>query len=119
MQLQYAFTTAHRAAIEALRCDLTRRVQRTVTAEYGETEDGTFHDVALCVESLPAGAWGEPGVLVSILTGAGIGGDGFVVLAAAGDPLADGVDLAHAVQSARFTAVRQYREMAKGALKVA
>ena len=105
------FTDAHRATIADLCKELTRRVQRTVTADYGQTECGQYHDAALCVESLPAGSWGHPGPLVSILAGPGIP-EGFVVLAADGSPVVEGVALGHAVQAARFEAVRRYRGMA-------
>jgi hypothetical protein len=115
MQLQSAFT-AHRAAIEALRKELTRRVQRTVTIDYGATDDGREHDATFVVEELPEGALGRPGPLVSILTGPGIKGDGFVVMGSDGATLAEGVSLDRAVQSARFAAVREYRTQAEGAL---
>lgn len=110
MQLQSTFTPAHRVAIDLLCKELTRRAQRTVTADYGQTECGRYHDAALCVESLPAGSWGHSGPLVSILAGPDVPG-GFAVLTADGAPLAEGVTLEHAVQAARFEAVRRYRGM--------
>ena len=111
MQLQSSFNDRQRADIESLRKELARRIQRTVTADYGQTECGLYHDAALCVESLPAGSWGHPGPLVSILAGPGVTG-GFTVLAADGSPVVEGVALGHAVQAARFEAVRRYRGMA-------
>ena len=80
--LATAFTPFHRAAIDNLRKELIRRTHRSIVAEFGATEDGQFHDVAMCVEELPIGARGRPGPLVSILTG--IGGDGFAVMQHAG-----------------------------------
>lgn len=109
MQSQ-TFTPAARVAIADLCKELTRRVQCAVTAEYGHTECGQFYDAALCVESLPAGSWGRPGPLVSILAGPGVRG-GFAVLAADGSPVIEGVALEHAVQAARFEAVRSWAAM--------
>jgi hypothetical protein len=116
MQLQSAFTASHRDAIETLRKELARRVRRTVAIDYGATDDGREHDATFVVEELPEGALGRPGPLVSILTGPCIKGDGFVVMGADGATLAEGVSLNHAVQSARFAAVREYRKQAEGAL---
>jgi hypothetical protein len=110
MQSQTTITPAARALIADLCKELTRRVQRTVTVDYGQTECGQYHDAALCVESLPAGSWGHPGSLVSILARPEIPG-GFAVLAADGSPVVEGVALGQAVQAARFEAVRRYREM--------
>jgi hypothetical protein len=100
-----------RATIDALCKELTRRVRRTVTAEYGQTECAQYHDAALCVESLPEGSWGTPGPLVSILAGPGVPG-GFAVLAADGSPVIEGVPLDQAVQAARLAGVREYRRIA-------
>lgn len=116
MQPQTTFTASHRAAIAALCCDLTRRLQHPVTVEYGATDDDRFHDAALCVEELPVGSWGSPGPLVSILAGPGIGA-GLAVMAADGSSLADGVDLGHAVQAARAAALQQFRSVTDGALQ--
>lgn len=107
------FTDAQRSAIEALRMDLTRRTQRTVMTEYGSTDCGQ-HWAALTVDSLPAGAWGVPGPLVSLLVGTGI--SGAAAMAADGSPLADDVDFAEAVKAARFAGVREYRAMRKGTM---
>jgi hypothetical protein len=108
------FTPATRVVIDDLCKDLTRRIQRTVKADYGQTDCGRVHDAALCVESLPAGSWGHPGRLVSILAGPGVAG-GFVVLGADGAPVAEGVGLGHAVTAARLSGVRSYRKIAKTA----
>jgi hypothetical protein len=104
------FTPAARVVIADLCKELTRRVQRTVTADYGQTECGRYHDAALCVESLPADSWGHPGPLASILAGPGIPA-GFVVLGADGTPVVEGVALGYAVKAARRSAMRRYRGM--------
>mgnify|MGYP003580991434 CR=1 FL=1 len=86
MQMEHlmltAFTNAQQTQIEALRADLTRRIQRTVTVEYGEDDHGGLW-AALNVETLPSGTWGRPGTLVSILAGAGVNGEAAVVAAGA------------------------------------
>jgi hypothetical protein len=104
------FTPAARVVIDDLCKDLTRRIQRTVKADYGQTDCGQVHDVALCVESLPEVAQRHPGPLVSILAGPGVAGD-FVVLGADGAPVAEGIGLGHAVTAARLSGVRSYRKM--------
>ncbi|MEJ8859836.1 hypothetical protein WKW79_35160 [Variovorax robiniae] len=119
MHTQTAFTSPQHAAIAALRRELAKRVKRTVSVDFGTTDDGKLSDVAFVVDELPEGAFGRPGPLVSILTGPSNKGEGFVVMGADGAALAEGVSLARAVQSARVAAVRKYREMARGALKVA
>ena len=81
-----------------------------MTADYGQTDCGLYHDAALCVESLPADAAGHTGPLVSILGGAGIPA-GFVVLGADGAPVVEGVALGHALKAARLAAMRRYRGM--------
>ena len=108
MQAATAFSPAVRAVLDNLCEDLSRRTRRTVTADYGQTECGQFHDAALCIESLPAGSWGQPGPLVSVLAGPGVPG-GFVVLGADGIPKVEGVGLEVAVQAAKSEAVRAYR----------
>lgn len=102
-----AFTTDQQATIAKFAQELTRRTQRTVLAEYGETEDGAIHDAALCVQSLPVGCWGRPGPLVSILST----GAGFVALDSEGIPVIERASLAEAVQHARFTAMRCWRDL--------
>jgi len=119
MEHQSIFTDTHHAAIDVLCRDITRRVQRTVVADYGHTDDEGTHDVALCVDSLPAGAWGTPGVLVSILTFPDVARSGYSVLAADGSLLADGVEFMEALGTAKLAAVRQYRKLSVGALKAA
>lgn len=108
------FTPAARVVIDDLCKDLARRTQRIVTADYGQTDCGEFHDAALCIESLPADAEGHPGPLVSVLAGPSIPG-GFVVLGADGAPVAEGVALGHAARAARLAAMRSYRRMVRGA----
>jgi hypothetical protein len=104
MQAASAFSPAAQAFIADLCKDLTQRLKRPVSADYGQTECGEVHDVALCLESLPAGSWGHPGPLASILAGPGIPG-GFVVLDAQGIPTVEGVPLEAAVQAAKSQAV--------------
>ncbi len=117
MQLQTSFDDIQRASIETLRKDLTRRIQRTVTAEFGATDDGLVFDVALCVESLPFGSWGTPGPLVSFVKAQGR--EGLGLMAPDGSVLADGLCTIDAVKAARFAAVREYRAMTKGATRAA
>lgn len=109
MQATTAFSPAAQAFIANLCKDLTERLKSTVNADYGQTECGEVHDVALCVESLPAGSWGHPGPLASILTGPGIPG-GFVILDAQGIPTVEGVPLEVAVQAVKSEVVRGFRE---------
>jgi hypothetical protein len=113
MQAHAALSTAARVVIDDLCKDLSRRIERTVRADYGMTDCGSYHDAALCVQSLPDASWGQPGPLVSIVAGPGSPG-GFVVLAADGSPLAEGVDLGQAVRTARMAGVRRYRQVVKG-----
>lgn len=110
MQATTAFSPAAQAFIADMCNDLTKHLKCPVSADYGLTECGEVHDVALCIESLPAGSWGRPGPLASILTGPGIPG-GFVVLDARGVPTVDGVTLEVAVQAAKSGAVRGFRAL--------
>jgi hypothetical protein len=107
MQATTAFSPAAQAFIADLCKDLTQRLKHPISADYGQTECGEVHDVALCVESLPAGSWGRPGTLASVLTGPGIPG-GFVVLDAQGVPMVEGVPLEVAMQAAKAGAVRGF-----------
>ena len=104
-----AFTSDTQATIAALCSDLTQRIKRKVTADYGATDCGRLHDVALSLadDSLPY-------PLASILAGPGIP-DGFAVLGSFDDTAAEGMSLADAVNTARFEAVRNYRAMRKAA----
>ena len=108
------FSPVVRVVIDDLCKDLSRRTQRTVTADYGQTDCGQFHDAALCIQDLPADAEGHPGPLVSLLAGPGIPA-GFVVLGADGASVAEGLGLGQAVRSAKLAAMRRYRGMVKGA----
>jgi hypothetical protein len=117
MQLLNPFTADKTAQIESLCADITQRIGRKVTPEYGETEDGEYHDVALCVDSLPTGAWGTPGPLTTILTGPLDLGGGFTVMRADGSALADRAEFGDALKAARFAGVREYRAMCDGALQ--
>jgi hypothetical protein len=104
-----AFTNAQQTQIEALRADLTRRIQRTVTVEYGEDDHGGLW-AALNVETLPSGTWGRPGTLVSILAGAGVNGEATVV-AADFSTVTSGVSMLEATKAATFAGVRAYRAL--------
>ncbi|MDM0073986.1 hypothetical protein QTH90_06305 [Variovorax sp. J2P1-59] len=104
------FTATQRNQIETLRRDLVQRTHRPITTQYGVTDDGQ-HWAALGIETLPDGAAGEPGVVVSILTGAGIPGDA-AVMASDSSSIAHGVEFPEAIKAARFAAMRAYRVMA-------
>lgn len=117
MQAPTTFAATHRASIEALRDNLSSRLQCDLDADYGDADCGLL-DAALCVNSLPWGSFGAPGPLVSILAGNGAG-DGYAVMGADGSSLAHGVTFARALQCAKFAAVREWREKTKGALQAA
>jgi hypothetical protein len=103
------FTSDQRNRIEALRLDLVQRTHRTITTEYGATDAGQLW-AALCVESLPAGAPGTPGPLVSILVGPGIPIEA-AVMAADGSSVEPGAEFAEAIKAARFAGMRTWRAM--------
>lgn len=108
-------TFTQRAAIETLRKSLTRRFQRTVTVDYGYTDDRQIHDALLGIEMLREGALnGAPAPLVSLLAGPGIGGHGYAAMSAQGLPLADGMSFVGALQAAKFAALREHRKITKG-----
>lgn len=111
------FTDTQRAAIEALREALSASTAARVVVEYDST-DCDQHWAALCVEELPAGSWGDPGPLVSVLTGNGVPG-GVAVISAAGVRLFEGGEFGEAIKAARFAGVREYRAMRKGTLVAA
>ena len=113
MHAHASFTPAARVAIDDLCKDLTRRIQRAVRVNYGQTDCGLYYDAALCVASLPEGAWGQPGPLFSILAGPALP-DSYVVMGADAAPLTERVGLAQAVKAARFAGVRRYRKMVEG-----
>lgn len=105
------FTTIQREGIEALRLDLGQRINHEVTTAYG-TDEGQ-HWAALCVESLPLGAFGRPGPLVTLRAGA----DGDAEVMGADGAAIDTVGgFAEAVQAARFVGMRTFRAMAQGAM---
>ena len=110
-----AFTPDQQSQIEALRATIARRIQRTVTLDFGEDDHGGLW-AALGVETLPYGSWGQPGMLVSILAGAGVDGEAAVV-AADFSTIANGVSMQEAAKAATFAGVRAYREKACGALR--
>jgi hypothetical protein len=103
------FTAEQRNHIEALRRDLMQRTQRTVTTEYGATECGQQW-AALCVETLPLGAPGTPGPLVSILVGPGVP-QGAAVMGADGSAVEPSADFHEAIKAARFAGMRTWRAM--------
>lgn len=103
------FAQDTQATIAALCRDLTQRIQLKVTAEYGTTDCGQFHDVALLLED---GSLPYP--LATIIGSLGTPG-GFVVLGGFDDVAAEGLPLTDAVNTARLEAVRNYRAMRKAA----
>ncbi|VTU29922.1 hypothetical protein [Variovorax sp. PBL-E5] len=119
MQVPHPFNDRQTAKLEALCADMTQRIGRKVTPEYGETDDGDYRDVALCIDSLPAGAWGKPGPLVTLLAGPHVARDGFTVMGADGVAVVDNIAFEEALKAARFAGVREYRAMCEGALATA
>lgn len=109
MSAPNAFTATQRTQIEALRRDLVQRTHRPMATEYGDTDDGQ-HWVSFEVETLPDDAPGDPGVVVSILIGAGIPGDA-AVMARDSSSVSHGVEFPEAIKAARFAAMRAYRAM--------
>ena len=71
---------------------------------------------AFGVDSVPPGSTGRPGMLVSILTGAGISGEADV-MGADFNPVAEGVSMLEAMKTAGFAAIREYRRITEGALR--
>ncbi len=104
------FTADQRSHIEALRRDLVQRTHCTITTEYGASDDGQQW-AALCVESLPEGAWGRPGPLVSILVGPGIPMDAAAVMGSDGSSVEPGAEFAEAIKAAKFAGMRTWRAM--------
>lgn len=111
MQMNNAadFTADQRSHIEALRRDLVQRTRCAITTEYGASDEGQQW-AALCVESLPVGAWGRSGPLVSILVGPGIPMDA-AVMGADGSSVEPGAEFAEAIKAARFAGMRTWRAM--------
>ena len=99
------FTSDTQATIEALCRDVTQRIKRKVTADYGHTECGRYHDAALVLDDGSA-----PYPLATII-GDLCTPDGFVVLGGFDDVAVEGATLADAVNTARFEAVRNYRAL--------
>lgn len=86
------FTEDQRAAVEALRADLGRRIQRPVKAIYGRPGYGPQR-VFLMTESVPISSEGVPGTLVALT--------------------ADPDTFEAAIAEARFAAMRAYRQLCK------
>lgn len=107
MQLHAAFSATQRAAIEALREDLTRDMHRVVTTEYGSTDEGQ-HWAALCAED----AEKVPTAFVSIMVGTGITGEA-AVISRDGWPVREGVSFSAALRSARSVGIRGVRRNAR------
>lgn len=103
MTTQSPFTYTHRIVIERMRKALGRQLCRPVTVEYGRPAEGLVFDASFRIEDA-RGRARKP--LASILTGPGIGGDGYSVLAADGTPLANGIRFHVAAQMAGFAASR-------------
>jgi hypothetical protein len=108
------FTDIQLEAINVLRTNLCRRTLGAVTVDYGDDEGQ--HWAALGLESLPVGAFGEPGTLVSILTGAGVRGEA-AVMGADGSAIGEGGDFSEMLKVACFAGMRTYRMMSEGALQ--
>ncbi len=105
-----AFTTADHLAIEELRRDLTRRIQRRVTLDFGTTDCGTFHDAAFCVDSLSDGSSAVHPLLTIIVSPSEAAGT-FTALNADHRTLIERGSLADVLQAGRLAAVRAYRQI--------
>lgn len=97
---QSPFTYTQRTVLERVRKAMNRHASRLVTVNYGATDDGLVFAATLCL----SGPTDSP--LVTILTGPGIGGDGYAVLAADGSTLANGVPFHIAATVAQSAACR-------------
>ena len=95
-----AFTALQRSDIETLRRDLTQRIQRKVSADFGTTDEGQ-NWALLSVEDEP---------LVSVVSGAGVPGPAGV-MAADGSAVDEAMEFPVALKVARFIGVRQWREI--------
>lgn len=112
------FTQPTRDVLQSV-CDrVARLLDWPVSLDFGATDDGAEHWAALSVDSLPPGAFGRPGLLVSVLVSHGPPGTA-VVLAADGRttlctvPLAD--HMADWTRIAEAEAVQQFTALAEGA----
>lgn len=105
-----AFTTADHLAIEELRRDLTRRIQRRVTLHFGATDCGNFHDAAFCVDSLSDGS-SAANPLLTIIVSPNEALGTFTALNADHRALIEGGSLAEVLHAGRLAAVRAYRQI--------
>lgn len=103
------FTDDQANLIEALRQRLANRIGRPVILEQDSTDCGQ-HWAALCVQSLPSGSWGQPGPLVTFITGSGVTGDPEVI-DSTGAPLDTQDGFAATVEVARVAALKAWRGM--------
>lgn len=111
------FSDDQQETLAALCRELTARMGVPVHIAYGSDDSDQFHDAALCVAELPPGAYGHPGVLASIVTGPGVGRDGFAAMAANGDFFLDGVGFSRAAKAAGRAGERECKRLMRGALK--
>lgn len=112
--MQAIFSESQQAAIAQLCEELTQLLQCTVQAEYGQTDCGQLHDVALCVQSVPAGSWGTPGLLGTLVTSLNSQGT-FAALDAQGAAITEGAPFTEAIQAIRLEASHEYKSMRTGA----
>lgn len=103
MHMNSHFPASQRDSVEALREQMTTALRRSVTTEYGSTDDGQ-HWAALCTEDAHA----IPTALVSIVVGAGVPGEA-TVLARNGFPLREGVTFPEALKTARSVCMKTAR----------
>ena len=103
------FTDSQADQIEALRERLANRIGRPVFLEQDSTDCGQ-HWAALCVESLPSGSWGQPGPLVTFVTGTGIA-TGLAILDFNGTAMDGQVDAPKLMEAARSIALRAWRHI--------
>jgi len=109
MHSALSFSTDQLRQIESLRQRLANRIGRPVVLEHDSTDCGQ-HWAALCVETLPPDAFGQPGPLVTFVTGVGVAG-GPEVIDASGAPVEAPGGFQEAVEAARVAALRGWRAM--------
>ena len=97
------FTYTHRVILGRIKKALNRESSRSITLDYGVTEDRLIFHATLSVQK-SSDHPKEP--LAAVLTGPAVGGDGYAVLSADGSTLANGVTFHHAAKVVRSVAWR-------------
>jgi hypothetical protein len=103
----------HMDALEALRSSVSQATDWPVFLEFGDT-DGVQPWASLCVQELPWGSSGAPGVLVSVLRGEGVPGHAVVVPASCRGTLCyveEPAQMAQGLEVACSAAINQFSAM--------